>query len=254
MQKIDDWFDSPLGISVKNTEQAILDQLLSGYFGYHLMQMSVQSEGLYDASPIGHKFSLASPSKLTQNCSGTFVSEDSQLPLEDDSIDVILLHHLLDFSSSPQMLLSEVARVALPMGQVVIVGFNPLSSWGVWKSFAKLRGHAPWNGNFIRPGRLMDWLNLLNFKVDRTHYSTYGLPLQSKRATSTPDYSQGLSRSLSLPFGSVYIMVARKQKSTMIPIKPTWSKQKAFGQLRVVRPSRPAAGRDLSTRNLPPRD
>ena len=124
----------------------------------------------------------------------------------------------------------------------------------MWKSFAKLRGHAPWNGNFIRPGRLMDWLNLLNFKVDRTHYSTYGLPLQSKRATSTPDYSQGLSRSLSLPFGSVYIMVARKQKSTMIPIKPTWSKQKAFGQLRVVRPSRPAAGRDLSTRNLPPRD
>ena len=59
------------------------------------------------------------------------------------------------------------------MGHLVIVGFNPISFWGMWQSVAKFRGGAPWNGQYIRPGRLMDWLNLLNFEIDRAQYAIY---------------------------------------------------------------------------------
>ena len=245
MSDMRQWFVTAQGERVLNTQQAVIDQLLSGFFGYHLLQMSVQSRELFGASQIRHKFAMGD----------AFLAEGEKLPFEDDSLDVILLHHLLDYHSSPQNLLREIARVSLPMGQLVIIGFNPLSWWGMWKPFAALKGSVPWDANFIRPGRLMDWLNLLNFKIDRAQYCIYGLPMSRKAKGRTPDYSQGLSRNTNWPFGAVYVIVARKQVATMIPIKPVWNRGQAFGQLSVVRPGRPAAGRGISTtRNLPPGD
>lgn len=231
---IREWFDSPLGNQIVKVEKAVLDQLLPAFFGYHLLQLSVQQSKLYDASPIQHKISLG----LLEEDNEAFVAQATALPLEEDSIDVVVLHHLLDFYDSPQQLLREVARVSRPQGHLVIVGFNPLSLWGLVKPFGHLRGRAPWIGKFIRPGRLMDWLNLLNFKIDRAHYSTYGLPMnRAPFVGNIPDYSQGLSRKSNLPFGASYVIVARKQVGTMTPIRPVWKERRSFGQLTVVRPA-----------------
>ena len=239
------WFDSALGQQVLGVERAVLDQLLPGSFGYHLMQLSIQEQPLYDASPIQHKFSMG----LSDPDRGMFRGKATELPFEDDSVDVVLLHHLLDFYDSPQQILREVSRVTIPMGYVVIAGFNPVSLWGLWKLFGQLREQAPWFGQFIRPGRLMDWLNLLNFKIDRAHYSTYGLPINRRPFVGkVPDYAQGLSRYSNLPFGAVYVIVARKHVGTMTSIKPVWRRRRAFGRLTVVSN---AAGRG-ATRTAPP--
>ena len=180
------------------------------------------------------------------------IAEPEKLPFEDDSLDVILLHHMLDFHRAPQQLLREVSRVALPTGQLVIIGFNPYSLWGLCKPFGAMRDKAPWHGKYIPPSRLMDWLNLLNFKIDRAQYSLYGLPTL-RASQKLPDYSNGLSRNANLPFGAIYVIVARKQVGSMIPMKPVWQKNRSsFGGLSVVRPARPAAGRGMSTRDLPP--
>jgi SAM-dependent methyltransferase len=226
-------------------QRAVLDQLLPGFFGYHLMQLSIQNDPLYVSSPIQHKFAM----RLNAADKGSFLGSATELPLEGDSTDVVILHHLLEFQDAPQQVLREVSRVTIPLGHVVIAGFNPLSLWGLWKPLGHIRGHAPWFGNFIRPGRLMDWLNLLNFKIDRAHYCTYGLPLNRRPFVGTvPDYARGLSRRSNFPFGAVYVIVARKQVGTMTPIKPLWRQSRAFGRLTVVRP---AAGRGVS-RTAPP--
>ena len=211
------WFDSALGEKVLETEQAILDQLLAGFFGYHLLQASIRSEMLYTASPIQNKVSLG----LDVDDKVPMVARATELPFADNSIDVILLHHLLDFLDAPLDTLRELARVSLPMGHMVVVGFNPISSWGAWKLPAGLSGRAPWCGRFIRPGCLMDWLNVLNFKIDRAQYCIYGPPIVRKAARK-PDYSTGLSRNINLPIGAVYVIVARKQVSTMTPIRQPW--------------------------------
>jgi len=162
-------------------------------------------------------------------------------------MDVVILHHLLEFYDSSQQILREVARVTIPMGHLVIVGFNPLSLWGLWQTLARLGDRPPWIGRFIRPGRLMDWLNLLNFKIDRAHYSTYGPPISRKPFMGdVPDYSRGLSRRSTLPFGAVYVIVARKQVGTMTPIRPRWKERRAFGQISVVRPAGRGAARTSS--------
>lgn len=232
LEGIRSWFASDLGRHVLKTESAMLEQLLPGLFGYHLTQFSVQDSVLHDASPIQNKIIV----NLDTTKSG-LVSNPTQLPFANDSIDVALVHHLLDFSESPQKILRELARVTLPMGHIVIVGFNPISLWGAWRTIVRAtrsRGNAPWNGAFIRPGRLMDWLNLLDFKIDRAQYSIYRPPI-SQYLGEVNDYSHGVSRSLNLPVGSVYVIVARKHVGAVRSIKPVWRKHQAFGQLSAVR-------------------
>lgn len=230
LRQIRDWFVSPLGDELLQTESAILEQLLAGLFGYHLLQVSVQRQELFQGSPIQHKITLG----LTERDRSPFLAQPTKLPLENDAIDVVLVHHLLDFVDSPQEALRELSRVVLPSGHMVIVGFNPFSLWGLWKSVARWRKVPPWNGMFIRPGRLMDWMNLLDFRIDRAQYCTYGLPIL-RDGVAKPDFSKGLSRNANIPIGAVYVIVARKQVGGMTPIRPVWKSQRAFGQLSIVR-------------------
>ena len=240
LDSIRTWFQSELGVQVLQTQTAILEQLLGGFFGYHLLQVSVQQQSLFDASPINHKITLG----LTDVDASPLIAKPTALPFESDCIDVALLHHMLDYVDSPQDVLREISRVVLPMGHVVIVGFNPISLWGLWKPFASFRGNPPWNGQFIRPDRLMDWLNLLNFRIDRATYCQYRLPIAEKDWVK-PDYSKGLSRRANWPVGGVYVIVARKHVGTMTPLRPIWTSRKAFGRLSAVQP----ASRDVLSRN-----
>ncbi|MDK1023675.1 MAG: methyltransferase domain-containing protein [Gammaproteobacteria bacterium] len=217
---ISDWFSSRLGKQIIETETAILDPLLSSVFGYHLLQIGITERELFGASPVGHKFRMGVSSAQY----APVIGRVNELPFEKDSLDVVVLHHLLDFYESPHPILREVARVVIPSGYLVIVGFNPWSIWGLWKMIPFIRKNPPWNGATILPGRLMDWLTLLDFKIDRAIYGFYRLPLPVKSRFRLPDYSQGLSRKLNWPFGAIYVIVARKQVSTLTPIQPRWRK------------------------------
>ena len=161
----------------------------------------------------------------------------------------MLLHHLLDFVNDPKEILREINRVTIPMGHVVIVGFNPISFWGLWRGVARFKKRAPWSGEFIRAGRLMDWLNLLDFKIDRAQYAIYRPPF-ARFPGKVTDYSQGVSRGLNLPVGSIYVIVARKHVGAVRSIRPVWKRDRAFGGLSVVQTVKHDGLR--STRHSPP--
>ncbi len=250
---IREWFTGPLGQHVMRTETAMLEQLLPTFFGYHLAQFSVQDQPMFDSSQVQHKFVVGLESGSGGVCSADseLVSNPVELPFANDSIDVVLLHHLLDFVSQPKEVLREISRVTLPMGHIVIMGFNPFSSWGIWKTVAGIKGNPPWNGDFIRPGRLMDWLNLLDFKIDRAQYAIYRPPI-ARFAGEVADYSQGVSRTLNLPVGSLYVIVARKHVGAVRSIRPVWKRSRAFGRLSVVRSSVETDG--LTSTQHPPQN
>jgi SAM-dependent methyltransferase len=226
------WFSSRLGQQIVDTETAILDPVLENLFGYHLLQIGITERELFGASPVGHRFKMG----ISQAEQAPIIGRVHELPFEKDSLDVVLMHHLLDFYESPHPILREVARVVIPSGYVVVVGFNPWSIWGLWKMMPFIGKNPPWNGSLISPGRLMDWLTLLDFGIDRAIYGFYRLPLLAKSRFKLPDFSQGLSRKQNWPVGAVYVIVARKQVSTMTPIQPRWRKS-AIHRGTVVQPS-----------------
>ena len=108
------------------------------------------------------------------------------LPIETNSIDLVLLPHVLEFSSNPHQILREVQRVLMPEGHVIVCGFNPRSLWGV----RGLVGGRPsfhrgeqfsLAGQFHRAARLKDWLTLLDFEITEDRLCCYSPPFSQEK-------------------------------------------------------------------------
>ena len=229
LREINLWFTSPQGRGVLALEQAVLSELLPTIFGYHLVQIGPCKQELFSSSQVGSRVRLG----FSPGAGAGLVGNPVQMPFQDDSLDVVLLHHALDFIAHPQELLREAARVTLPSGHLILIGFNPLSVWGLARHLLKFRYKIPWSSTFIRMSRLFDWLDLLNFQIDRVVYGLHG-PGSLLRA-SVPDFSRGLSRHTNWPFGAVYLVVARKWVGSARAIRPNWNRQTALANLQVVK-------------------
>lgn len=221
------WFQTSIGQRVLADEQKSIDRALSCLFGYHLMQMSVlPSATLFNASRICH----CSRVSFDQNALAELSSEFESLPLADESVDVTLLHHALDFSQNPHQLLSEVSRVTIANGHIVIVGFNPMSLTGVVKPFAQLvKSSVLWKRHSLRQARINDWLKLLGFEAQQIYTGNSRVPLFDNAKNK-------LSRQITLPFGHFYCIVARKMVASVRPSKPLWDGQLLKGVNIAPRP------------------
>ncbi|WP_250464034.1 class I SAM-dependent methyltransferase [Microbulbifer litoralis] len=211
------WFDSGLGREILSQQLALAQPLVERLFGYHLMQAGVTSAVDFSAcSRINHRFRL-SP---TPEQGGAALVEFEQLPLPSESIDVVLLHHLLDFSSHPHQVLREAGRVLIPGGHLVLIGFNPFSLLGL--SRVLFSGGAHQRGNQLRAARLADWMNLLDLQASTLERGFFRLPLQQRELLAKTTWMERLGARWRLPCGGFYIIVARKEVARMRTIKLNW--------------------------------
>ena len=227
-QALNAWYDSALGHHLLEQEQGLINAALGRRFGYRLLQLGCSDLQLSDASPMGHRFSFCPVTGIPHKHGA--VAQGEALPLPSDSIDLALLHHALDFSNAQHQLLREVSRVVIAGGHIVILGFNPLSTWGVrnkcqWKS----PGEAPWNASLLGSVRLTDWLALLDFQVEKIRYAGYFMPINSPGAIRYSGWLEPLARRLNWPTGAVYIITARKQVMPLTPIQLKWRRMPSIG-------------------------
>jgi SAM-dependent methyltransferase len=226
---------------VLQRELELMGQLLPGLFGYHLLQLGdVLGEGLLAGSRISHRIVMgdelpvngARPPQLEY-----LRGKPAQLPLASDSIDLVLLPHLLEFERSPHQVLREVERVLIPEGHLVFLCFNPLSLFGLRRLLQGWRNEAPWSGHFYTPMRLKDWLSLLGFETVLLRHYFYRPPLQHEvtlaRLTRMEDLGQ---RSWPL-LGGAYMLVAKKRVATLTPIKPRWRSTRSLINIGLTEPT-----------------
>lgn len=218
------WFETPLGEALLTEEGESIEQALQCLFGYHLLQMSVSPRlDLGQTSRISHRFALNPMTGDTPNSRLSALADFTDLPLPEESIDVVLLHHVLDYSQSPHQLLRESARVLIPRGHLVIVGFNPWSVLGTCRWFARFFSRKPrWRHQSLRLGRVLDWLTLLDFEAVDIHQGFYRLPLQHPGAIKHLHWLERWGKRLRLPWGGYYLIVARKERIALTPLKPAW--------------------------------
>jgi SAM-dependent methyltransferase len=138
--------------------------------------------------------------------------ESSELPFASESIDLIVLPHVLEFAADPHQILREVDRVLRPEGRLVISGFNPASLWGARQYISRLIGspYLPRDGQFISLIRIKDWLQLLNFSLDRGHFGCYKLPLQGQ-GISRMDFLEPMGNRWWPIFGAIFVVSAIKR-------------------------------------------
>ncbi len=216
---VDRWFQSPQGLAVFEAEKAIVAPMLERMFGYHILQVGCgYGNSLIDDSPVGHKIKFA-PS-FRPGIRGA-VANNEELPLPSDSIDIVVVHHALDFTEDSHRLLREVTRVLRPGGRMLIIGFNPYSSWGIWKLF-KRRINIPWRGRFISRRRLTDWLSLLDLQISQVGTGLHFPPLKMKSLLARAQRWENLGNKLHNPFAGVYCIHCVKQVLPITPILPRW--------------------------------
>lgn len=239
---LEQWFETPLGRQLLTEEQRILDKELSCMFGYHLMQLSINRHiRLFEDSRICHCFSIGAGSPGVDSDVAAYSSLDA-LPLEDESVDVTILHHVLEFSHNPHQVLREASRVTIPRGYLIIFGFNPISSMGMLKPLAQLFSSSPiWKRNSLRKGRITDWLQFLDCNTLRTLDGIYNLPLQRRRYLAYSARVNQLLQQWGVPFGNFYCLVARKDRGCLTPIRPDWSRQPRFKAAKQAMSARSAA-------------
>ncbi len=217
--KVEQLFDSPAGKELLAQQKEITDEVLSTLFGYHLMQISAcRNISLFESSKIRHRFSIGP----LQGDNIASIADEEQLPVETESVDVVLLHHMMEYSLHPHQLLKEASRVVLPSGHVVIVAFNPFSFMGLWSLIGRLHPNSVWKNHLLSAPKLADWLLLMDLKVQSVQYGYYKPPISSNNFTRKFAKLEKFLNFLQLPFGSFYVLVAKKEVSTLTPIKPKW--------------------------------
>ena len=209
-----------------SAEQHWLRQELRCLFGYHLMTLSsAPADSLDIDSPINHSFRLSPSPECSDACQA--VTDYEQLPLPDESIDVSILHHVLEYAVNPQQVLKEAARVTIANGYIVLLTFNPVSMLGLISRLGRSFTGVP---QFQRRGlasqRLRDWLKFVDCTYTPNHYLAHRLPISSQRFVSLSRVKPKWLDSRQLPFGAVYAIIARKDRVAMRPIAPV--KEKKF--------------------------
>jgi SAM-dependent methyltransferase len=217
-----EWFDSPMGQLILAREQEVIDRQLPDLFGYHLLQLSVSDHlVLSETSRISHRFAMHP--QIGPDATLSALADFNHLPLPPGSIDLVLLHHVLDYSQSPHQALREAAATLISQGHLVIIGFNPWSMLGLWRWLARWFSRAPqWRHQSLRLGRVLDWLELLDFEPVHVCQCVYCPPLQHQNAMKYLQWMDRWGKRLGLPGGGSYLIVARKDTAAFTPLKPQW--------------------------------
>ena len=215
-----EWLQTALGQELLARESALLDEYLPTRFGYHFMQFGFTDHTFFENSRIGHKFSLSADTGTSDH---DLIASTQSLPVKSETVDLVLLHHALDFSSHQHQLLREVSRVLISGGSVIIFGFNPLSCWGTRQ---KLPWHKkqPWQAKLLSTRRISDWLTLLDFQIEQIRYGVYALPVNSEKVIRYSGFMEPVASRLNWPSGGIYMICAKKQAIPVNPIKTQWSR------------------------------
>ncbi len=219
------WFaQHPLGQRVLRAEQPILQTTLyPQLFGYHLLQIGGVGQGqLMQGTRIGHQCLVSIPELPgPAGCFGVQAEADA-LPFATDSVDAVLLPHVLEFAAQPHGVLREVERVLIAEGYVILIGFNRGSCWGIWHLFKHWCDAPPWNAKLLGLNRAKDWLSLLGFEIISQQSCFFPPPFQNERLMRHLHWMDTLGKRWLPLSGGIYIVLAQKRRLHFPIVRPSW--------------------------------
>lgn len=224
------WLAAPQGARLLREEERCLGEAARRFHGDSLLWVGCHEDiarTVRGCMVRNRLFASAVPGKAPEDLS-SLRCELEALPLPNNSLDAMVLHHSLEVAADPRRGLREAARVLVPGGRLVICAFNPLSLWGVRCLCGRLRHDAFGTLKLVTCFRLLDWLALLGFELQQSvRYLGYHLPVAAAR-DETVGASRGerLMRRLGPPLGGVYVISVVKQAAAL---RPPWQTAPAKG-------------------------
>ncbi|WP_231489633.1 class I SAM-dependent methyltransferase [Billgrantia saliphila] len=199
------YWSSESGRAHWRAERACLGPVCERLHGGHSLEFGM-APALSDMSPIRHGIRWAPTVELTES-SSTLVCPLDAIPLPDECLHLVIVHHLLEVIADPHRLLREAARITADDGCLIVLGWMPLGLSGLSRLTPGRRQRLPWRGQWRTPAKLSDWLAIVDFRVEQVDYCGFHLPgsLPGNATLET------LGRRHNVPFGDSFIIHARRR-------------------------------------------
>src|SRR5262245_62942859 len=214
------WLSTPQGTYVLDWELAQYDSAVDDAFGFRAVQVGLPEVDFLRQNRIPFRFSLA----LEQGA--RLAADPLQLPLASQSVDLVVLPHVLEFHPHPHEVLREVERVLMPEGHVVISGFNTASLWRMRQMFT-FEKNSPWDAKFIGLLRLREWLRLLGFELNGGMFGCYAPPFRQRRWLERFQFMEKAGARWWPIAGGIYVVRAVKRVQGMRVVTPAWRQERA---------------------------
>lgn len=233
---MEDWYKKMPAQLVLQAEKQQLDGVLARLFGYFLVQLGGPAcFDLLAASPIRCRIRVST--EANTNFSGfNICSYYDALPFANNSIDVVLLPHALEFVDSPERVLQEVQRVLIPEGYAIILSFNPYSLWGLPKIFG-CRRRPPWHGQFHSLQSLCQWLERSELSIIDSRSLFFRPPLTNPQLQTKLFFWEGVGQLCWPSYGAVIMTMVKKKVHALTPIRLRASTKQVEVAGHVVKPT-----------------
>lgn len=229
-------------------ERPHIDRAVNDVFGYHAVQLGLPGLDLLAESRMPCRWRV-SPQPLPNplptggnpaHC-GVVVADFNELPFASQSIDLVVVPHLLEIAENPHQVLREIDRVLIPEGRVLVAGLNPFSLWGLRQG---LRRHAqpvwPAGAKPLAVPRLRDLFTLLSFEVERGRFGCYRWPAVQTHRLERGAFMEKAGDRWWPMCGAAYLLGAVKRTRKMTLIGPRW-KQAGLSALPSPAPAQPSS-------------
>lgn len=231
-RELNEWTGTTLGQALIRQEREQLDSMLTKLYGPIAIQYGAPnfSQFLQSSNAIRRIHSLSGRMSQEPTLSGALLySLPSAMPLSAKSVNLLILPHVLEFSTDPHQILREAERVLVPEGHLVLICFNPNSLWGIRRSIGgivKKESPAPWNGRFFGLSRVKDWLSVLGFEVVSGSSVCFVPPAKSSNVRARLRFLDKAGARWWPMWAAVFILVVRKREIGLTPLVVGWTRRK----------------------------
>ena len=211
------WYQTPRGKLLQQLEADYLRRSIT----VSCQQVVLQIGGLgwenefVDCS-LYQNYTVLDAKKLGYEMTRKIQAKAHHLPLQSESVDMVILPHLLEFDAQRFQTIREVERVLKPEGLLLVLNFNPWSLWVRYQYLWDKKMADSWKGHFISRSRILDWMKLLNFEV--TACSEFNLD------SVHSSHGKLIANRHSL-FATAYAIKAIKRRYQLIPLTPVLSNE-----------------------------
>lgn len=220
---LDNWFLSDQGVPVAQAFTQELICLKKMLHGNILLQLGNCAENPWLESLRFQRKWIFSPYLCE---SAELVSSLTQLPLERDSVNSILVPLTVDAFCWNENPLDEIDRILKPMGHVVFIGINPVSLWGCWLRMSQhscLGSLRVWSKSVLSITHAMEIRGYVQRHLSSFYYVP---PVSNKKWIEKLKILNATGKMISpLPAAFYCLVVQKFQEDILRPARVPWKER-----------------------------
>lgn len=208
-----DFYQSKRGQIYQARLQQAAYSILENCFGFYVVQLGSlekSANNRFWLPELRLQQKILCQNQAIPGYHSSLVATPEQLPFANDSLDLVLCLHVLEWSQHPETILAEIHRSLAAHGWLMILAHNPHSLGGGYR------------GDVLLPSRLKKIIQSLDFAfITEKRFCVF----QLEKAVNSGTLETFLrSAVISLSFG-LYLLLLRKQVGGMTPLPLPWQKQ-----------------------------